>query len=344
MMTTNNKQQTTLVDIAFCFDVNQFIQAMVAITSLLCNANKTTRYKLYLVCPKGMYRTEFIEYLNSLSYDFEYKILDVNLELFNKGYCGKNAYWSKAIFYRLQLPNLLPDVKKIIYADSDIIFLDDLAVLTSIDINGKLVLGVKDTATLKEEIPKRKIPIHVSYICSGFIVMNLELMRELNLVYKWNILSLNKYYFPDQDIINITCEGKIGFLPPKYNSYLPMSHNFVQKMMDEQIWTKEEVNEMLYKPVVYHFVGWEKPWQSRRENKIMDILWWKYAKITPYFGILNQDYITNHMRYESNRFSVLFNRKIKLFDKIPIIFLKRRGNRWVWYLFKIFPLWSIKVD
>jgi lipopolysaccharide biosynthesis glycosyltransferase len=103
-----------------------------------------------------MYRTEIIEYLNSLSYDFEYKILDVDLKLLNKGYCDKNAYWSKGIFYRLQLPILLPDVKKIIYADSDTIFLDDLSVLTSIDIDGKLVLGVKDTANLKEEIPKKK--------------------------------------------------------------------------------------------------------------------------------------------------------------------------------------------
>jgi lipopolysaccharide biosynthesis glycosyltransferase len=175
--------------------------------------------------------------------------------------------------------------------------------------------------------------------------MNLELMRELNLVYKWNILCGNKYYFPDQDIINITCKGKIGFLPPKYNSYLPVSHNFVQKMIDEQIWTKEEVSEMLYNPVIYHFVGWDKPWQIRRENKIMDILWWKYAKMTPYFGILNQDYITNHMKYESNRFSVLFSRKLKLFDKIPIIFFRHKGNRLVIYLFKIFPfLWSIKKD
>ncbi|MDR1523373.1 MAG: glycosyltransferase family 8 protein [Endomicrobium sp.] len=350
--TTNNKQQEylinnlldslVLVDIAFCFDENQFIQAMVAISSLLYNANKTTRYKLYLICPDGAYRTEIVEYLNSLTYDFEYKIVDVALNLFSEGYWWENNYWSKAIFYRLQLPTLLPDIKKIIYADSDTIFLGDISALMSINIEEKLLLGVKDTANLKEEISKRKIPIDGNYICSGFVVMNLELMRELDLMTKWEHLCVNKYHFPDQDIINLTCKDKIGFLPPKYNSYLVKSHPFIQKMIDEQIWSKEEVNQMLYNPIVYHFVGWDKPWKIRRENRIMDILWWKYAKMTPYFEILNQDYITTYMRYETNRFIVLFNRKIKLFDKIPIIFLKYRDNKLVWYLFKIFPLWSIK--
>jgi lipopolysaccharide biosynthesis glycosyltransferase len=321
------------------------MQAMIAITSLLYNANKITRYKLYLVCPEGAYRTEVIGYLNSISYDFEYKILDVNPKMFNKGYCGEDNYWSKAIFYRLQLPILLPDVKKIIYADSDIIFLDDVSTLMSINIEEKLLLGVRDTANLKEEIPKRGIPIDGSYICSGIIVMNLELMRKLDLRAKWELFySSNKYQFPDQDSINLTCKGQIGFLPPKYNSYLSKTHEFIQKMIDEQIWTKEEVYQMLHNPVVYHFVGWDKPWKIRRGNRIMDILWWKYAKMTPYFEILNQDYITAHMIYSINRFSTLFNRKIKVFDKIPIIFLRHRGNRLVWYLFKIFPLLSIKVE
>jgi lipopolysaccharide biosynthesis glycosyltransferase len=335
--------ESQLVDIAFCFDENQYMQTMVAITSLLYNANSTTKYRLYLVCPKGRYRIEIVEYLNSLSYKFEYKILDLISELFSKGFYDECSHWSKAVFYRLQLPILLQDIKKIIYADSDIIFLDDLSVLMSIDMQAKVILGVKDTANLKREISKRGLSIDGTYICSGFMVMNLELMRELSLICKWNALCSHKYHYPDQDIINLTCKGKIGFLPPKYNSYLSESHNFVQEMMDEEIWTQEEVNEMLYKPVLYHFVGWDKPWKIRRENKIMDIIWWKYAKKTPFFEVLNQDYLETNMHYQINRFGLLLSdRKLKLFDKIPILFFKVKGNKLVIYLFKIIPLYSIK--
>ena len=45
--------------------------------------------------------------------------------------------WTTANYYRIKLPELLPDIKKIIYFDSDTLIYKDLSKLYNYDIEGK---------------------------------------------------------------------------------------------------------------------------------------------------------------------------------------------------------------
>lgn len=78
------------------------------------------------------------------------------------------------------------------------------------------------------------------YINSGFLIMNLELMRKDNMVEKFIEASKVDYLeFPDQDVLNQLCKDRILALPPYYNSirtfYLPQYKKFFCRSIQNRI-------------------------------------------------------------------------------------------------------------
>ncbi|MDR0618122.1 MAG: hypothetical protein LBG23_05145 [Endomicrobium sp.] len=56
------------------------------------------------------------------------------------------------------------------------------------------------------------------YINAGVLLLNLKNLRADNVNKSWiNLAEKESFPFHDQDIINLTCKGKIVFLPPEYN-------------------------------------------------------------------------------------------------------------------------------
>lgn len=53
-------------------------------------------------------------------------------------------YYSNATYYRILIPNLYPQYEKVLYLDSDIIILDDIAKLYNVNINNYLIGAVSE--------------------------------------------------------------------------------------------------------------------------------------------------------------------------------------------------------
>ena len=203
-----------------------------------------------------------------------------------------NARFTIAASYRLILPEILPSYKKVIYIDSDIIVKNDIGELffnTQLD---NYYLAAVDEPALDFQIDYLK-QINCSpgeYFNSGFLILNLELLRNDNLVPKF-IEGLNNesWQFPDQDILNIECKNKVLKIHPKYNSirtfFLPQYKDEFLKRYSIKDW--EEVQQFGN----IHYTG-AKPWNN---ITVKFDEWWKYYQLLP--NDLKKDWDLNFNMY-----------------------------------------------
>jgi lipopolysaccharide biosynthesis glycosyltransferase len=125
---------------------------------------------------------------------------------------------TKATYYRLLIPDLIPDYDKVIYADVDIIFRMDLSEVYNKDYSDYYIAAALDMGLSQDQKHLDSIGVERwKYLQAGFAILNLKKMREDNMVSVFKDLAKNNYTYQDQDILNISCKGKIKFLPPCYN-------------------------------------------------------------------------------------------------------------------------------
>ena len=151
------------INVAFCSDKRGVNLAAVAIQSLLDVSRDKCDYNIFMVLDSDITTRE----KKSLS-----KLLDGTKSTitflkpnhdFDKSYL---RHWTRAIYYRTMLPKLLPNVDKIIYADIDIIFCNDLIAAFNINMDKNYIAGVKTFNN--GYINACIICADFSYACSSF--------------------------------------------------------------------------------------------------------------------------------------------------------------------------------
>lgn len=132
--------------------------------------------------------------------------------------------YSRGAYGRLCLGELLPETEWCLYADGDTLFLGDpLEVIPLFDPD-KYIQGQQDTVIPLMNaswFKEHNVPLDPpSYICSGFVIMNLRAFREHRLFDRC-IEALKAYPTlpcPDQDALNLACAGHIGLLPLRWGT------------------------------------------------------------------------------------------------------------------------------
>lgn len=184
-------------------------------------------------------------------------------------------YYSEAIFYRLFIPSLFPELDKAIYIDCDTVLNTDIAKLYLTDLGDSIIGAVSD-----ESIPgvpefceyvENYLGVKVcDYINSGVLVMNLSAFRKERIEERFlEILTAKNpdTVAPDQDYLNVLCNGKIHYLSPYWNKQ-PKPENYV---------AAEEIN-------LIHYNMFNKPWHYNGVPYEKEF--WNYAKTSEYFGEL----------------------------------------------------------
>lgn len=301
-----NSENVNEIPVVFGIDNNYIYTNIVVMTSLLANAHKNTFYKIYI-----MHSNDFLDKnkFKILSLKKYYKNCDIEfLEIGNKfdNYDAKSTHFTKAIFYRLEIPTRIKQ-KKCIYLDSDIVINDDLSELFNLNIDDYYIAGVKDGSgdalIGNDEIPyKNTLKLFMSqkimnnYINSGVLLWNLEKIRKDNLVPQFYEF-IQKYVFDekisklgDQDCLNLVCGEKILTLPLKYNVTSALvcggyqSHPYVKTLYSQKEW-----QDAYEKPVIFHYTTQEaKPWNCLVGDK--SSLWWHYANQSLYSEEIKEKY------------------------------------------------------
>ena len=208
------------IDIALAADSAYFPGLLVTAVSIARSASRDVRLR-FNVLNGGIPENDISALRKSISAahpNSDLRTFDIDDARFS-GFRAWNGEGRMA-YARLLLPDMLPDSQFAIYCDTDFLWTADIASLWELrDASVPLQACPDGTAdTLRRErawFAENGIPFDAErYICSGLLVMNLDMFRKLNLgnALLEFIRNHPDAHFPDQAAINAVVRG-IGILP-----------------------------------------------------------------------------------------------------------------------------------
>jgi lipopolysaccharide biosynthesis glycosyltransferase len=293
-----------IVPIVFTFDNNLIMPASVCISSLLMNANADTFYDIFILHSEkcDFSKSQLVDIPNHFS-NCKITFRTVNSEFVT-------AYEIRGItttaYYRLLIPEIIPEYDKIMYSDVDVIFREDLSKYYQIDLDGYYMAGVDNASALRPSVQKyikEKLGIDHKYghFYSGNLIINSKKIKEDNVIPKFRELAKINFHQQDMDIINIACYGKIKAITPAFclTNYLT---EILIKRREEMLsfFTNKEIEHALEFGIV-HYNG-PKPWKQYCVN--FDI-WWEYYRKSPF--------------YDAQFYLDFFNDKQNELDKLSLV-------------------------
>ena len=201
-------------------------------------------------------------------------------------------------YSRFLIPDLKPDLKKVIYLDTDIIANDDIKSLYEYDLEQYALGAVPGIVKIVADSETRRL--HLSklhhYFNSGVLLIDSEKFRKQNIVKRFFEIEQQQrelIKYPDQDILNICFENNYLKLDSIYNYTAPRDYiieNFVLR----------------------HYITDLKPWHINPDvtgfvdNK--DIFWY-YMRKTPFY-----EEVFQNLKYKTQEsLNELF---VKKFNKV----------------------------
>lgn len=149
--------------------------------------------------------------------------------------------------FRCMLPELLPDLSKIVYLDADIFVNTDIKELWEFDICDYCLAGVVDEGVIKFHTPNilykySKIDRN-QYFNAGVLCMNLTKIKQIgnlrDLVVEFLVNNPEATY-PDQDAFNVLFHNNILYLDSSWNQF---------------VYSHREENIDTLNPGIYHFAA-----------------------------------------------------------------------------------------
>lgn len=284
--------QKNNIPIFLSSDENYAPYLSVTIRSIFNHRNKNVNYDI-IVLHTSISDVKKNKIISSCS-DKNFSIRFINIEKFLKTDAEKIKYtcchFSVAMYYRIFISDIFKCYDKAIYLDCDLIVQKDLSEFFNIDIE-KFVLGaILDFGVIQFNntfIPKEycenilKIS-NENYFNSGVLLINCKKFREEKIKEKCltTLHRIKTPIAPDQDILNVSCNKKVKFLPFKYNfEWSPPIHNknYINTIpsIHHQDFLEAEKN-----PIIIHYTG-DKPWKF--PHFCYANIWWHYARQTPFY-------------------------------------------------------------
>ena len=283
----NFNQNKKIIHLSFNMDNNYIYACIVYLTSILHNRANSTFYIIHILTNNNLSKESKKKIDNIIE---RFGNNSVNLSYYNLEGYFKNAtirHLPVATYYKIVLPSLLPNVDKIIFTDVDIIDLEDLSEMYSIEFKENMYFcGIADYIDHLNQLREFGLSSD-KYINSGVLLMNLKAMRE-NSIEKMikDFIATHVLKFHDQTAINCVCYNNTQALPYKYNFFaFPSFKDLVELNNQQDIKyraNESELNETFNKPTLFHYVSLDKPW-LKRTTKFNRVYWWYYVKMSGFY-------------------------------------------------------------
>jgi lipopolysaccharide biosynthesis glycosyltransferase len=212
---------------------------------------------------------------------------------------------------RLLLPELLSDVDRLIYLDTDVIVLRDLGDLYDIDLTNCALGAVVDHSLvglfplkgwhLETEAKSWLVEDYLrdvvglsdwsAYFNSGVLVMDLERFRANGLAQIARAFmerTRSTRFFIDQDALNHVVDGAFARLDARWNVHaVRRIEDFCGA--DEHL---SRVGSLWHSdPWILHYCGAGKPWDPQGEGTLWDARFWSEAIQGPVFPLIANHYL-----------------------------------------------------
>lgn len=237
------------------FNTDEFVDFYV----LDCNLSDKTRRKF--------------EMLRERFSNFSLEFIPVNTnEKF--AHIKMRNHLTSACLARLLIPDLKPDLGKVIYLDCDTIAMQDIAQLYDQELDGFAIAAVPDPNVYDN--PEKKMrqysaamlsPGHL-YFNSGILLIDCDIWREKNMLPRLmqaEQMTAQTRIFNDQDILNKAFDSDYKTLDVRFN----VKANLVTFCPQERI-------------VVRHFTSFIKPWVRIGFKQLNAKDFWFYCQMTAF--------------------------------------------------------------
>lgn len=247
--------------------------AYTCMTSVLYSKNINSYISFYLIITKD-FSQKNIDFIKSLYNQYDYFNITILImdSRYDKAFISR--YLTKEAYFRCSLGQLIPNLNKIIYLDTDVIVFKDLNNLYNINFNDKMILGLPYTKNTSFYI-----------FNSGILLLNLKKMREINM--EKEILNIlikkgQKYDLHDQDIMNIYYKKYIGEYPPEnHGKTCNDSESIIFNNRIDNLYNNDNLIFSWRYPTMRHYNGY-KPSYLNINNKFVED-WWYFARLSKYF-------------------------------------------------------------
>ena len=272
------------IRIALCPD-NRFSKlAYVSMISILSSKNYNSFICFYLIIPSNFeeHNIKFIDTLYEQYDNFNISYITMD-ERYQKAYTDWRI--TKQAYYRFSLGELLPNINKIIYFDTDIIVYKDLSNFYNLNFDGKMILG-------QASYGNRNAQKHGYHrINTGVLLLNLNAMRKINFEEKViNIIKEgHKFRYHDQTLLNDYFNKYLGIFPPEFHTRpwsnykeIKTFNNIIGKVFDDDYYYFAHKY-----PTIRHFLGRYKP-KKPDVNYVED--WWFFARKSKYYNASSRNF------------------------------------------------------
>lgn len=276
---------------------------------------------------------EFASKYDNCSVEF----IDMDTEKHFGRFDGKR--YTLNTFSRILIPQLKPELGKVLYLDVDLIVMDDIAKLYDIDLGGTGAGAICDySLQIDTRLTKvLHLPRPKDYFNAGVMLMDCDWWRKHNttealfdLADKWEGITT----MPDQDILNIYFqEHGFKMIPLRFNYKFGIAKQEPEVKKAYGIDDKFILNE--YRNCVIRHWAWvKKPWLGYYNPYTHFDDFWMYMKMTPFYpGELAKFIAQQHKASKDNSKRTW----IRVFG-IPLVRIKRNKA----YLFGLIPVVSVK--
>ncbi len=279
-----NNNFSKVIPIVFAGSEEYLYYAGVAIQSIYENANPDYLYDIYIFVD-GFTSSIIRNKLLSLKYE------NVKITVFDVTNCLNGidlycvAHYSKQMYYRWFIPEVLSGYDKVIYLDCDVAVNTDIANLYEIDLQDNYVAAANNflRKNLLNHVQNRLCIDVEEYCNSGILLINCREWINRNL--KNKCINCLKYFVklpcPDQDVLNVICRGKIYKLDDRWN--FQWHHQFEDARVEAFVLDYEERYSRLfdYEPYIIHYTSFIKPWEH--PERAYAEYFWKYARKSDFY-------------------------------------------------------------
>ena len=350
------------IHIAVICDEGYVIPSITMLTSAYHNKKNGHNYAIHVL---GDNISEFAQrkFKELEQPDFKVLLYPCSAERYANINIPKGASFNHVAMVKCELPELLPQVDKVLLLDGDILVTGDLAELYNTDLGNNVVAAVRE---LIGEHKKLHTLIGTShYFNAGVMLLNLKTMREEKLgekIIQTKLQAPPTWEFGEQDPYNVVCQGRTHFLHPRWNFLSTMIWHDIQQIPisaynDFYHTSYASYTEMEADAIIHHF-AWLKPWKNNTMRHAA--LWQKYHNLSP----LKNTSLENTPNYPPRPLppASRFRHDIRILGILPLLLvnttptatrirllglpffkIKKQENLIQYLLFHFIPLFTIKI-
>lgn len=287
------------IPVVFAVNRNYLPYLSVALASLACNADIGKFYNIRILTTE-LESGDASGLVRGLPENIAIKLINVSDRVAEiKARAWLPSYLTVETYFRILIPSLFGEYKKVLYLDADIAILRDVAELYRQDIGSAWFAAAEDRYREPKfwgDLKKRLPPYVDKYYNAGVMLFNNRTLQSDGVYAKFLAEMAKGVEWPcaDQDIMNVISVNKVYPLGAEWNCQW---HYYLYNAFRHSSQSDFKVMIRAYRdPAIIHYSSDKKPWKY--DDGHFSGVWWSYARYSHFLPELIKQcpYQVNYLR------------------------------------------------